>query len=296
MSPAPALFSGFDPYREPAAAVSATVALKGCISSVARGPEGLDCYVYAPERRDAQAAPIVCVHGISRNALEHAMSFRACADAMGAPLIAPLFNRAAFRAYQTLGQGHTLSALMAFEGLLQRLPAILGCSTARLNLFGFSGGAQFVHRFALARPRRVAAIAVAAAGWYTMPDPAAAFPYGCGGEDRPFGDLDAFLSLPICVFVGEGDTEQDGALRRSALIDGAQGGNRVERARAFAAAINAAAASRGMPAPARFQILPGAGHSFAECVSAGIAASTLSFFQSVAAGGDALCRDEAPCR
>ncbi len=295
MSPAAAAFTGFDPYTGKMPASNPAITPKGRIFSATRGAEGLDCYVYVPEWRAARAIPIVCVHGISRNALEHAASFRACADAMGAPLIAPLFQRPAFRAYQTLGPRRTLSALVAFERLLQRLPALIGADTGRLNLFGFSGGAQFVHRFAMARPSRVGAIAVAAAGWYTMPDPSQRYPDGCGGMDGRFGDLDAFLSLPLRVFAGDRDTEQDGALRRSALIDARQGANRVERARAFTFAINSAAAERGMPAPASFEILPGAGHSFAECVNAGLARSALSFFQSVAAGDGAHGRGEAPC-
>jgi pimeloyl-ACP methyl ester carboxylesterase len=43
-----------------------------------------------------------------------------------------------------------------------------------LYLSGHSGGAQFVQRYALAHPERVAASVLSSAGWYTFPNPARA--------------------------------------------------------------------------------------------------------------------------
>ena len=46
----------------------------------------------------------------------------------------------------------------------------------RVDLVGFSGGAQFAHRFAMLYPGCVRRVVVAAAGWYTYIDPSRPFP------------------------------------------------------------------------------------------------------------------------
>ncbi len=235
------------------------------------------CFYYLPQAIDPAAIPLVCVHGISRNALEHLFAFRAYADQLGAPLIAPLFDRHCYRGYQTLGMAHGWNSVTAFEAVLDHARGVTGVQTERVNLFGYSGGAQFVHRYAMANPLRVNAFAIASAGWYTMPDPALAFPLGAASGTRPAVDLDAFLARPMLAIVGSADTEQDRALRRSRKIDALEGTNRVERARSFVRAINSAAAGRERPRAAAYVELQGAGHSFAECVKAGLADHVFSF-------------------
>ena len=42
-----------------------------------------------------------------------------------------------------------------------------GIDTRRINLFGFSGGAQFAHRYAMAHPGSVNALVLTAPGWFT---------------------------------------------------------------------------------------------------------------------------------
>ena len=58
--------------------------------------------------------------------------------------------------------------------------AFTGAAAGPFYLFGFSGGAQFAHRYVLAHPDRVAAAGIGAAGWYTFPDSATPYPYGLG--------------------------------------------------------------------------------------------------------------------
>ena len=235
------------------------------------------CFYYLPQAIDPAAIPLVCVHGISRNALEHLFAFRAYADQLGAPLIAPMFDRDCYRGYQTLGMARGWNAVPAFEAVLDHARGVTGVQTGRVNLFGYSGGAQFVHRYAMANPMRVNAFAIASAGWYTMPDPALAFPLGAAGGARSTIDLDAFLARPMLAIVGSADLEQDKALRRSRKIDALEGINRVERARSWVRAINSAAARRERARVAAYVELQGAGHSFTECVKAGLADYVFSF-------------------
>lgn len=240
------------------------------------GAARLDCFFYFPKMRDLSRQPLVCVHGISRNALEHVFAFRQQADALGFPVIAPVFDRRRFRGYQTLGSKRGWNALSAFEAALDDIEAAVGAHS--FNLFGFSGGGQFVHRLAMARPARVRALATASAGWYTFPGGEAPFPRGLGGGTPHGADDAAFLKLPTLVIVGSKDRERDPSLRQGRKIDAQQGADRVERARNWAASVNETARDRGLPPPAIYAELAGATHSFSDCVAAGLARSVTEFF------------------
>ena len=66
------------------------------------------------------------------------------------------------------------------------------------NAWGHSGGAQFLHRFALFVPNSKLGVGVCSnAGWYTVPETGVDYPYGIS---LPFGpsnqDLFDFLQSP----------------------------------------------------------------------------------------------------
>jgi pimeloyl-ACP methyl ester carboxylesterase len=203
--------------------------------------------------------------------------------------VAPLFERRRFRDYQRLGG--KAGALVASEALRRACEAIhdsLGMPRAPLSLVGFSGGAQFAHRFALAHPRDVRQLVVAAAGWYTLPDPRLGYPYGLApSAELPEGlpNLDEFLRIPIRVMVGEHDVRRDASLNTSPAIDHIQGPHRIERARRWVDAVHAAARERGIPSHAALEILPDVGHSMRDAIDQGdLVGRTFRFF-------DSECRD-----
>ncbi|HXI86653.1 MAG TPA: hypothetical protein VNH64_04305 [Parvularculaceae bacterium] len=251
---------------------------EGRIFSLAGGPGRVPCFYFAPPGRDLTRPPLVVVHGISRNALEQIARFAPAAARRGVALIAPLFIKAQFRAYQTLGDKDGWRALKAFEACLAAAQDVIGQSTTAVNIFGYSGGGQFAHRFAMMRPQRVKDIAVAAAGWYTMPDPTMRYPYGIGGVLSPISDIGSFYKRRALVIVGEGDRQRDPALRRSRRLDREQGRDRVERARNWTRAVNHAAEAKGARAPAAFVALPSVGHSFSDCADAGLAQFVTDWF------------------
>ncbi len=226
----------------------------------------LGYHLYLPTRLREDRPLLVAVHGISRNAGEHARAFARWAEGYGAAVLAPRFSRRRFSDYQRLGRAaRGRRADLALLSLLDELRARTGLSGEKLFLFGYSGGAQFAHRFALAYPERVARLAVAAAGWYTFPDAGLAYPRGVGAAGRPAGmhfSISAFLRIPICVLVGECDTRRDAELRTTRKVDRDQGLDRVERARRWAAALDQSAARQGVAATVRFELLPGSDHSF----------------------------------
>lgn len=279
MKPAPGAAALSDAFRSFAAATKPAAPRNTPIGKVyARsiGQAALGSFFYIPVRRDLSRPPLMCVHGISRNALEHVYAFRDLADEFGFPVVAPVFGRTTYRGYQTLGQKSGWNALAAFDGAVDDLAADL--DTTHFNLFGFSGGGQFAHRYALARPERVNALSIAAAGWYTFPDEAARYPRGLAGKRPPGADIAAFLKLPMLVAVGSADRERDAALRQGKRINAQQGADRVERARNWVGAINAAAGNLGAPPPAIYAELSGAAHSFSDCIAAGLARCVATFF------------------
>lgn len=242
-----------------------------CISGTARSPE---YYLYLPRQPGGRAQVLVSVHGVSRNALEHIELFRDLADSHGVVLVAPLFTFEGFRDYQRLGRkGRGPRADLALIRILNEIEMATGHDTGKIDMFGFSGGAQFVHRFCYAHSQRVRRLVLGSAGWYTMPDHSLPYPYGTAdarGLDAVRFNLGAAARLPTLVVVGaEDDKEDDEELNRSRLVVQSQGPHRLERARAWTAAMNTLAGRQGLPGSVELQVLPGVGHSFRQAVLEG---------------------------
>ena len=101
------------------------------------------------------------------------------AERYGVILVAPLFPKDRFCDYQRLGrEGRGERADHALNRILAEVRLLTGTDINRLYMFGYSGGGQFVHRYALAYPERMARIVIAAAGWYTFPDQNVNYPRG----------------------------------------------------------------------------------------------------------------------
>jgi poly(3-hydroxybutyrate) depolymerase len=241
----------------------------------------LSYYAYMPWTAAIDAPMLVAVHGISRDAAEQIRLFRPCSDRYGAILVAPVFDEAHYGDYQRLGRrGRGLRADLALQAALSDFMQERGGSD--VFLFGYSGGAQFVHRFVMAYPETVTAAVVAAAGWYTFPNPGVTYPYGL----RVAGELpgvrmrpNEFLEVPILAIVGGNDVQRDRSLRRSRRLDREQGRNRVDRARRWVEEM-AKAAGKGGQSACRFSMLEGVGHSFAECMQAGLGETVFDFLAS----------------
>jgi poly(3-hydroxybutyrate) depolymerase len=71
------------------------------------------------------------------------------------------------------------------ERIVAEVLSLTNASPGPLHLSGYSGGGQFVHRFMLVHPGRVARVAVGAAGWYTFPDPALDWSIPAGSSRGP---------------------------------------------------------------------------------------------------------------
>lgn len=228
------------------------------------GRTGGKVYAYVPARWRAGMPIVAAVHGISRNAREQAALFAPLAEEYGFALIAPLFCRERYRDFQRLGlEGRGRRADTFFAQAIDQFCQWLDVGTQRVHVVGYSGGAQFAHRYALFHPERLQGVVLGAAGWYTLPDAKQAYPLGLA--DLPAGlpvSVDSWLALPMLVLVGSEDTERDGALRTGAALDRQQGRNRLERGLRFANAMRQAAQRRNLPARTEFRVLEGVPHSF----------------------------------
>jgi pimeloyl-ACP methyl ester carboxylesterase len=191
----------------------------------------------------------------------------------GFPLIAPTFSAVAFPGYQRLsGADGPMAAANAFRLMLSDVAAEFGFDTAEVDLVGFSGGAQFAHRFAMVDPGRVRRMVLASSGWFTLLDPARPFPEGIAASATLNGAtvaIDRFLSVPMHLLVGERDVSRDEKLRSNGSLDRRQGRHRLARALHWIDHLEAVAGANGLPSEITFDLLPETRHSFREAVEKG---------------------------
>ena len=256
---------------EPLEGVADAAQWKGRIISVYDASSGrLPYFIFQPAAAAPGADPVLAIHGWTRNAAEHAFRLASYAEEKGTVLIAPLFSKSAHKHYQRLEmrEGETCPA-DALDRMLIDVSHRFGIDTSKINLFGFSGGAQFAHRYTLMRPSRVNRLVLMAAGWFTMPDPKTAYPLGLAASevlaDRSL-DIEGLLACPTRVLVGGRDIDSDASLKTGKRIDKVQGYTRVERARNWASAMQDAAKTRGIAADIDFHIIKKAKHDFGRCV------------------------------
>ena len=227
---------------------------------------------FQPSRR-LGSTPLIALHGISRNARALWEAFVPEARDTGRAVLVPRFDAARWPRFQRIGKARPDFALL---GLLRQA----GLDGQKFDLFGFSGGAQLAHRFAMLYPHRVATLHLAAPGWYCLPDLDTHWPQGLrralGKRLRKFDaaalsliQLENYLSLPVRLWVGANDLQRDASLRQTSDVDARQGLTRIDRAVSYAEAFVKSAQSKGIHADIALTILPGCGHDFAQCAQIG---------------------------
>ena len=230
-------------------------------------------YLYIPLSSRSNVPVFISVHGIQRRAKEHVRHFAPFAERYGCLIIAPYFPEKRFNGYQYLGiNGKGERADWILDNIIAEVVTLTGANSNKLYMFGYSGGAQFVSRYSMLYPDRVARIALAAPGWYTFPDPLTDYPLGIKriqGHMELHLDLMKILSVPTSVLVGEKDILRDKHLRKSGNIDQQQGINRLERGKRWAKVMLASARANNLKTPYEFRMLPDSGHSFMECMQNG---------------------------
>lgn len=218
-------------------------------------------------------APVLAIHGLNREAEQMVHLLASQADCTGRTIIVPLFDRASWPRFQRAACKNRADwALLALLGVL-RDEGWIGASAPDMS--GFSGGAQFAHRFAWLYPAAVRNLCLVAPGWWTFPDTRGAYPLGIGptvASSASFcmrANLSRFLRRDIHVMVGSLDVAQDKNLRQDADVIDQQGPNRVVRARNWVAAAVRATRQLGLTPRVDFELMDNCNHSFGDCVANG---------------------------
>ncbi len=242
--------------------------------------EGFSYLLRVPAAPDPERV-LVLVHGIARQASYMMHTLAEHAERHGYTLVAPVFGYRYYEDYQRLGRrGRGKRADLALQAAMKDLRDHVGAGEY-FHLFGFSGGAQFAHRYVYAWPDKVRTVTLAAAGWYTAPDPGVRFPYGTGQTAKlPELRFDArhLARVPTLTLVGDRDRVRDPALRQVDRVDFVQGRNRVARARWFHGAISSLAEATDAGVEHGIEVLDNTAHDFGEAVYQGGLADKLFAF------------------
>ena len=219
--------------------------------------------IYTPRERAPGDPLLVAVLGSSSRRLTHIEALVESCERSGVVLLAPAMATPDAAPFQQLGRGAQRSDLFLHQ-CLRELNFLCDIDVARFRLLGYSGGAQFGHRYLMAYPDRVEGAVLAAAGWYTFPDTSQRFPHGIRSTRRLPGlafNPEAYLRVPVTVVIGAEDTDP-ARMRSSARIDAQQGSSRLERARRWVAAMQAQAQAHGLQPQVDLLEVAGVGHSF----------------------------------
>ena len=250
---------------------------------------GVPLWISVPPGADRRTRVVISVHGISRNSREH-ISWLQSFLPSNAAIIAPHFDAEQYPHYQKLGLGaDERRADLWLDAALEGLESLHGLDLQRFHLFGFSGGAQFAHRYAMLYPQRMLSLHLAAAGYYTYFQEHAAWPRGLRKAplaEQARANRNFFLRIPIDVYVGDEDTKRDSSLRKGAAIDKHQGPDRRARAQAWTEHLRQLQSALGT-AQANLSLLAGVGHDFGQASQSSALRDCLA---------QALVNKEAPLR
>ncbi|MBI3731950.1 MAG: hypothetical protein HY259_00600 [Chloroflexi bacterium] len=234
---------------------------------ITRRARSFDAFLYAPASAHGAGSlqVVIALHGIGGDGRGFAAPLIKAADRYGWLVVAPTLQYRDWRDPAIVAEEEANNCqrlLSTIEGL----PALTGLNLKpKIDLFGFSRGAQFAHRFAILYPERVARAAVVAAGSYTLPYRAmdvqgdgqrvkVGFPYGVGDMSKIGGrPINRTRLRDVLFWVGVGSADNAAADVPRAW-DPYVGRTRVERAREFVNAL------QGTGVQTTLQVYAGAGH------------------------------------
>lgn len=173
--------------------------------------------LYVPAAHRTAAAPLpltVVVHGTQRMAERYRDAYRAFAEETESVVLAPLFPAG-------IGEPGDLNGYkrLSFRGvrfdevlldIVDEVAQRYRVDETRFALHGFSGGGQFVHRFAYLHAGRLSALSVGAPGRVTRINPEVPWWLGTADLRERFGrdlDLEALRRVPVQMIVGADDTD-----------------------------------------------------------------------------------------
>ncbi len=175
-------------------------------------------YLYVPTHFSFETAKdfVLCIpiHGSGRGAQTYREELKEFGQKNNAIVLAPLFPAGIVRPGEVSNykfiefEGIRYDLLLL--GMIEEISKRYLVPADNLLLFGFSGGAHFVHRFFYLHPERLRAVAIGSPGAVTLIDDET--PWWCGTKDLEarFGraiDAEALRKVAVQMIVGGSDTE-----------------------------------------------------------------------------------------
>lgn len=173
--------------------------------------------MYVPPHIDSARHPVelvVVMHGTGRAFVEYRDAFAEFARWNDCIVLCPLFpvgvlgdgNRDGFKQLREgeIRYDHVLQDMVAEVG------EKFGRRFERFGLFGYSGGGQFVNRYALLHPETLWAVSIGAPGSVTLLDPEQDWWVGVRDAQARFGkavDAEALRKVAVHMIVGKADLE-----------------------------------------------------------------------------------------
>lgn len=166
------------------------------------------------ERRGSSRPLLVVVHGSGRVAESYRNAMRAFADEHDVIVLAPLFPCGVGDPLDQSGYKFLRLDDIRFDlvllAMVDEVRAGYRIGPERFLLFGFSGGAQFAHRFFYCHPRRLLALSAGAPGVVTLLDERRDWWVGVRGLERAMGcplELAALREVPVHLVIGALDLD-----------------------------------------------------------------------------------------
>ena len=233
-------------------------------ASVLQNPEGAHILAaihgYSGRKNDSEGIEIV---------KNNALRWSSLADEHGWVVLSPQFDEFRFNDdYQRLNFSlvGVRADLRLNELIKKTAKQIPGVNSDKIYLFGFSGGGQFVHRYAAFYPDRILRAVAAAAGWYLWPDKDLLYPVGLYVSELLYGispDIDGLLSMDLLVLVGENDTGKDDVREDYFIYDlnKIQGENRKARAENWVKELEKISVKEGIDFNIELKFAPNTAHT-----------------------------------
>ena len=207
----------------------------------------MQVYYHIPNADLTNMPVLFVLHGASRNAIEYRNAWIDEANEKEFIVITPKFSSEDFPGGDAYNLGNVFEdgdhpstdtlndeqdwSYSIIESLFYDFKLKSGNTSTHYNLFGFSAGAQFAHRFVMFKPNAsVNKVIASAAGWYTTTNDDIEFPYGIGNCPIENNANASYFSVDMTIQIGTLDNNPNASsLRRNSIVD-IQGTNRYDRA------------------------------------------------------------------
>ena len=235
----------------------------------------INVYSYLPVEGANDLPLIFVMHGSSRSVVNNCSYWSESARQYKFIVICPEFNETDFPGSVNYQNGMMWTGTQFADStkwtynLIEEIFSFLKENDATTfdtyGIYGFSGGGQFVHRYAIfTNPKRASIIIPGGSGWYTLPNYTEKYPYGLNESPFVESNLNQKFQLPITIIVGDNDTDPNDPDLRTTVQAMRQGPHRYDRAKFFFSAAKNKANELGVDFNWKLETVLNVGHSSRE--------------------------------